>query len=220
MNREDAGVRIGVFTVALCLHALILAALVSRTVSEPIVKAPSPFGAEDGGADGFSTVAFLFDAAVDQERQQPSGALVPPILTRTLTFDDLRVPEVDSVEEVTQLDPERAQRGDPTRAQELERLRGIYFSQVHARVARAWERPAGRDQGLDWVQCIALVRQDVVGQVIEVELAGCPIDARLEQSIVNAVYRASPLPAPPDPQVFTPQIRIAFDLRSDKKPNE
>jgi hypothetical protein len=59
-----------------------------------------------------------------------------------------------------------------------------------------------------------------VGQVIEVELAGCPIDARLEQSIVNAVYRASPLPAPPDPQVFTPQIRIAFDLRSDKKPNE
>lgn len=54
------------------------------------------------------------------------------------------------------------------------------------------------------------VQQSNRGDVIEVALARCEGDTRWQLSLVHAIERASPLPAPPDPAVFTSSLQLAF----------
>jgi TonB C terminal len=197
---------------ALSLHLVLFAFLGTRVHPLPVPHAPMPFGAENGAADGFRTVAFLLDGAT-QERSQPNGALANTIVMSPITLESSALPMPNSVGEIEQSSAENAALGDPAQAEEFARLRGIYFTQVHARVDRAWEKPANVGVLLADRHCTALVLQDPNGSVLEVELADCPADAALQQSIVSAVFRASPLPAPPHPTVFAKRLRISFDLR-------
>jgi colicin import membrane protein len=82
---------------------------------------------------------------------------------------------------------------------------------IQARIQRAWIRPASARAGLD---CTVAVTQVPGGEVVAVRVLSCNGDDTVRQSIEAAVYRASPLPPPPDPSLFERNLEVRF------KPND
>ena len=82
---------------------------------------------------------------------------------------------------------------------------------IQARIQRAWIRPPSARTGLD---CTVAVTQVPGGEVVAVRVLSCNGDETVRQSIEAAVYRASPLPPPPDPSLFERNLEVRF------KPND
>lgn len=82
-----------------------------------------------------------------------------------------------------------------------------YLSLIQAKISRAWVRPASAQPGL---KCIVHLTQIPGGEVTRVAVEGCNGDDAVRQSVQTAAYRASPLPAPPDPALFDPNITVTF----------
>jgi colicin import membrane protein len=82
-----------------------------------------------------------------------------------------------------------------------------YVSEIQARIERAWNRPPSARAGL---KCTVFVSQVPGGTVTNVRLGECNGDAAVQQSVTLAVFRASPLPAPPDPSLFERNLRLVF----------
>jgi colicin import membrane protein len=82
---------------------------------------------------------------------------------------------------------------------------------IQARIQRAWIRPDSARPGLD---CTVIVNQVPGGEVTGVRIGACNGDDVVRQSIEAAVYRASPLPSPPDPALFERTLEVRF------RPNE
>jgi colicin import membrane protein len=80
-------------------------------------------------------------------------------------------------------------------------------SQIAARINRAWLRPPTARPG---IECMLNVTQVPGGEVTEVSIGACNGDPAVRESIEAAVYRASPLPPPPDPALFDRHLRIDF----------
>jgi colicin import membrane protein len=74
-------------------------------------------------------------------------------------------------------------------------------------IERNWIRPPSARAGL---ACTLYVNQAAGGTVVDVKLGSCNGDAAVRESIVNAVYRASPLPPPSDPRAFERRLEIVF----------
>lgn len=74
-------------------------------------------------------------------------------------------------------------------------------------IERNWIRPPSARAGLE---CTLFVTQAPGGTVVDVQLGACNGDQSVRESIVNAVYRASPLPAPRDPRAFERKLQIVF----------
>lgn len=74
-------------------------------------------------------------------------------------------------------------------------------------IERNWIRPPSARAGL---ACTLYVNQAAGGTVVDVRLGSCNGDAAVRESIVNAVYRASPLPPPSDPRAFERRLEILF----------
>jgi hypothetical protein len=78
---------------------------------------------------------------------------------------------------------------------------GRYVGQITARIERAWLRPrSALDAGM--FTCRARILQDETGRVLDIGLRDCNGDAKWQESLVRAIQSASPLPAPPEPNVF------------------
>jgi colicin import membrane protein len=90
-------------------------------------------------------------------------------------------------------------------------LQDQWVAQIQARIQRAWIRPPSAKPGID---CTVEVVQVPGGEVVSAHVAGCNGDAAVQQSIEAAVFRASPLPAPPDPSLFVRNLEVRF------KPND
>jgi colicin import membrane protein len=80
-------------------------------------------------------------------------------------------------------------------------------AQITAKIERAWLRPPTARPG---IQCVLNVTQVPGGEVTEVSIGECNGDQAVRESIEAAVYRASPLPPPPDPSLFDRNLRIIF----------
>jgi hypothetical protein len=97
---------------------------------------------------------------------------------------------------------------------------GIYTGQIQARVDRIWRRPrssvndADVEKGAasteDSFQCEAQIIQDPMGNVQEILLPRCNGSPAWQRSLVSAIRQASPLPAAPDPSVFSQSITLNF----------
>ncbi len=85
------------------------------------------------------------------------------------------------------------------RAVEASPLSDRYTASLVARMTRAWIKPPSAGPGID---CRVEVTQVPGGEVVGARVTQCNGDAAVRQSIENAVYRASPLPDPPDPALF------------------
>jgi len=90
-------------------------------------------------------------------------------------------------------------------------LRDSYIAKLRNRIQNAWIKPPSASVGLD---CLVEVTQIPGGEVTGARVTQCNGDAAARQSIENAVYRASPLPDPPDPALFERNFVFRF------KPNE
>ncbi len=80
-------------------------------------------------------------------------------------------------------------------------------SMIAAKITHAWLRPPTAKAGID---CMLNVTQVPGGDVTQVSIGECNGDQAVRESIERAVYRASPLPPPPDPALFDRNLKIRF----------
>jgi colicin import membrane protein len=90
-------------------------------------------------------------------------------------------------------------------------LRDRYITLLRNKIQDAWIKPSSATAGVD---CLVQVTQVPGGEVTGARVTQCNGDAAVRQSIENAVYRASPLPDPPDPALFERNLSLRF------RPNE
>lgn len=105
---------------------------------------------------------------------------------------------------------------------------GRYTSQISARIERAWRRPRSPiNEALqapstytvataddEAFRCLVQIRQDSGGNIQEVLLLKCNGSDVWRHSLVMAINRSSPLPAPPIPSVFTRALTMTFEARA------
>jgi len=92
-------------------------------------------------------------------------------------------------------------------AVEASPLRDRYIASLRNRIQNSWIKPNSARVGVD---CRVAVTQVPGGEVTSAHVTRCNGDAAVRQSIENAVYRASPLPDPPDPALFQRNFEIEF----------
>jgi len=111
-----------------------------------------------------------------------------------------------------QVDEEGAAEESATGPDPALQLFGRYQGQITARIERAWIRPRTPIPG-DTFACRVKILQDARGNVQDVTPQVCNGTPRWQHSLVRAIYSASPLPAPPDPAVFSATMsRLRLDL--------
>lgn len=106
--------------------------------------------------------------------------------------------------ELAETQAAEAQRAAQARAASMS---AQWAAAIQARVQRAWIRPPSARPGLD---CRVFVTQAVGGTVLEARVGECNGDEAVRQSLQAAVFRASPLPSPPDPALFERNIELRF----------
>jgi colicin import membrane protein len=74
-------------------------------------------------------------------------------------------------------------------------------------IERNWIRPPSARAGLE---CTLYVTQASGGTVLDVKIGDCNGDQAVRESVANAVYRSSPLPAPRDARAFERRLVIVF----------
>jgi len=82
---------------------------------------------------------------------------------------------------------------------------------IRDKVTRNWIRPPSARAG---VKCEVHVTQVPGGVVTGVQIGSCNGDAAVRESIEAAVYRASPLPTPSNPDLFDRSLK--FDFHPDE----
>jgi colicin import membrane protein len=82
-----------------------------------------------------------------------------------------------------------------------------WLALIRDRVTRAWIRPPSARAG---VNCEVHVTQVPGGVVTGVQIGSCNGDAAVRESIEAAVYRASPLPTPSNPDLFDRNLKFNF----------
>jgi colicin import membrane protein len=83
-----------------------------------------------------------------------------------------------------------------------------YQWQIQQRIERSWIRPPSARVGLS---CELNVIQLPSGDVIDVRVGRCNGDAVVIRSLEAAVLRASPLPVPSDPRLYSRNLRMLFE---------
>ena len=93
----------------------------------------------------------------------------------------------------------------------LQSLRSQYVRLIEQKVERNWLRPTTSTSSMS---CEVVVTQTSLGDVIDVVLKKCANDLAFQRSIERAVRKASPLPPPPNPEVFDREIHFTFKPRN------
>lgn len=116
--------------------------------------------------------------------------------------EDKRRKEAESALQEQVADEEK-RRADARAQGEVERYKAL----IRQKVSRSWNRPATAAKGL---QCTVRVRLVAGGEVLTASVVRSSGDPVFDRSVENAVYKATPLPVPQDPQVFNYFREIEF----------
>ena len=141
----------------------------------------------DRGTDGVGAPSPVLGPVTPQDLEPPA----------TLAIDDDPGSDAESAGRNDADDPDRALR------------RGRYIGQIVARIERAWIRPR-TSTGASMFACRVRALQDTRGSVQEIEIVRCDADVRWQTSLMRAIQSASPLPAAPDPSVFSQTLTLEF----------
>ncbi len=161
------------------------------------------------------------DSAVAMDLASRGSALANPVI-QIISPDpnpSYEMPELAVLDESGEA-PVTA--GDPARQS---MLFGRYTGQINARIQRAWRKPrtpvheasestATSPAAIETFQCQVRIVQAEDGGVKEIEFMQCTGSSAWQVSLVRAIQQASPLPAPPDPGVFTSQLILSFEAKS------
>ena len=95
---------------------------------------------------------------------------------------------------------------------EAGRVQGVvaeYIGYIQERIQRSWLRPPGSPAGLSCIVQVSLIPGGEVAKVQIVRSSGDPV---FDRSVETAVYKASPLPLPPDAALFKHfrELRLIF----------
>lgn len=211
----------------LLLHALVLQAVHFGSDADNLPRLPVPaLSSQQGVAAEDANNLVLISL-------QPGGTAIRDTIQNVVSFTRLLnkislptalVPDVPPLLPIDSLtlgdaptfDSTPVGDGGGTRA----RLVGIYTGQIQARIDRVWRRPRtpvddSENDALGAVaaqsfQCEAQIVQDPSGYVQEILLPRCNGSPAWQHSLVTAIQQASPLPAPPDPTVFSRSITLSF----------
>ena len=82
-----------------------------------------------------------------------------------------------------------------------------YQFAIQQSVRRNWAEPASSGPGL---KCEVRVQQLPGGAVVSVSILTCNGDAAVRRSIEAAIFKASPLPIPSNPNLFDRNLRFTF----------
>jgi len=82
-----------------------------------------------------------------------------------------------------------------------------YSFAIQQQIQRNWVKPASAQPG---IECVIDVRLARGGDVVTATVGRCNGDAAVRRSIEAAVFKASPLPEPEDPNLFQRDLRITF----------
>jgi len=94
----------------------------------------------------------------------------------------------------------------------MQRMIDEYGLYIKEKVQRNWIRPSGNTAGLS---CVVNVRLIPGGEVVDVKIVrGCG-NAAFDRSVEAAVFKASPLPVPSDPEVMEKFRSITFEFNPD-----
>jgi colicin import membrane protein len=84
----------------------------------------------------------------------------------------------------------------------------IWGTQLVAAIQRVWTRPPGvSDQKYS---CVVNMQLSATGEVLSARIQKSSGNPQIDESVLRAVYKASPMPLPRDPTVFQPGINITF----------
>ncbi len=86
-------------------------------------------------------------------------------------------------------------------------LNNQWSALITQQIINNWVQPPNTPDNL---KCELKVEQVPGGTVVSVQMISCNGDDAIRQSIVTAVYRASPLPPPPDPTQFQRDLHVTF----------
>ncbi len=87
--------------------------------------------------------------------------------------------------------------------------RDDYFDSIERKIYENWRAPY-TDRNIN---CTILVKQDWRGEVRDVGIANCSDDVFIHRSVVNAAYRASPMPLPDNKACFTDTVIVRIESR-------
>jgi hypothetical protein len=199
---------------SLLLHASLLTPVLLGTTAHKMVR-PQVATSSIVGLSEEATMTVIFmdtsdpgaksgatPAEVTSLLPSESEILVPVAAPILGPMPDLVRPD-DSEDE--QHSAHTASEGDPGWAL----MFGRYVGQITARIQRAWIMPR-TPIASDLFACRVRIVQDRDGRVMEIELARCNGDVRWQTSLVAGIQSASPLPAPPDPDVFSRTLTLEF----------
>lgn len=142
-------------------------------------------------------------AEADAKRKAAEAAEVEAKRKAAAEAEDRRIKAERETDLQRALNAEEERRN----ASRLAGLGAQWAQAIQARVQRAWIRPPSAKAGLD---CLVIVTQVPGGTVVRAEVRTCNGDDAVKQSIEAAVFRASPLPAPPDPALFERTLELRF----------
>lgn len=106
-----------------------------------------------------------------------------------------------------QIAAEERARAEAARAARAASEADKYKALIRQKVSRNWNRPAGTKSGL---KCVVRVRLVPGGEVLQAQVVKSSGDPVFDRSVENAVYKAAPLPLPPDPDLFDYFREIEF----------
>ena len=86
---------------------------------------------------------------------------------------------------------------------------------IQQKVINNWVVPPSTPDDLS---CLVVVTQVPGGTVTNAQASTCNGDDAVVQSIITAVYRASPLPAPPDPSLFDQGRTLKLTFKKPQPP--
>ena len=97
---------------------------------------------------------------------------------------------------------QRRQREAAWRARQAD----IWRIAIKKRIERVWLQPPA----VRIAPCEVVVEQDAKGEVLSAKVQGCRASQAWQDSLRNAVLKASPLPPAPDPALFDRRLVITF----------
>lgn len=199
---------------SLLLHLLLLAPVLLGAAAQKNRLPTRDMGASATLSDDPSmTLVFVEESASGAVQTRQADQVDSILSAPNALLAPVALPDVSLARLVSPSDSQGDDEGtgevdtsDPGRAL----LLGRYVGQIDARIQRAWIKPRTPIAASGLFACRVRIVQDHGGLVQEIELVSCNGDASWQMSLVHAIQSASPLPAPPDPRVFSTHLTLEF----------
>ncbi len=194
----------GVLTSVL-LHVCLLAPVLIGG-SPPKHRAPLQTFGSIGSADEQSALTAVLI-------EEPEPGITPASPAEGVLLQPVAAPHVPLPTDIGELEDSKEAEGVSVEASQggagHSMMVGRYLGQIDARIERAWIKP--RDPiASGMFACQVRIVQETDGGIQEIELVQCNGDTAWQRSLVSAIQSASPLPAPPTPEVFSRKLILEF----------